>query len=64
MVSDWAEILRQGIAGARPSGVQVRCRLWLPTDDDIYVSLFGPQRLAHRMFGRINPHWYLDGSDN
>lgn len=60
----WAEILREGLAGARPSGVQIRARLWLPTDDDIYGSLFGPQALAARMFGRLNPHWYLDGSDN
>lgn len=60
---DWTTILRAGLAGASPPLPNIIYRRWLPTDDDIYGSLFGPQALAARMFGRLNPHWYLDGSD-
>lgn len=62
LVSDWAEILRKGLAGGSPP-LSIIYRRWLPTDDDIYGSLYGPQALAHKIFGRLNPHWYLDGSD-
>lgn len=62
-VPSWQTKMREGLAGASPS-LSITLRRWLPTDDDIYGSLFGPQALAARMFGRLNPHWYLDGSDN
>lgn len=62
MVSGWAEFLQKGLAGASPPLSNI-CRRWLPTEDNIYGSLYGPQALAARMFGRLNPHWYLDGGD-
>ena len=34
---------------------------WLLSDDDHYRQLYGPQALVARQFGRIDPHWYLDG---
>lgn len=57
----WQRKILDGIAGASPPlTITVR---WLPTDDEIYGSLYGPQALAARMFGRIDPHWYLGGSE-
>ena len=60
--SSWPTKMREGLAGASPP-LSITYHRWLPTGDDIYGSLFGPQALAARMFGRLNPHWYLDGSD-
>lgn len=59
-VPSWQTKMREGLAGASPP-LSITLHRWLPTDDDIYGSLFGPQALAARMFGRLNPHWYLDG---
>lgn len=57
--NDWSVLLRDVIDDAPPLTITVH--RWLPTDDDIYGSLYGPQALAARMFGRIDPHWYLGG---
>lgn len=45
----------------KDAGLTITAWRWLPTDDEIYGSLYGPQALAARMFGRIDPHWYLGG---
>lgn len=58
----WQRKLLDGIAGASPP-LTIMVRRWLPSDDDIFGSLFGPQALAARMFGRIDPHWYLGGGE-
>ena len=61
MRTSWQYKLLEGLAGAGPP-LTITARRWLLTDDEIYGSLYGPQALAARMFGRIDPHWYLDGS--
>lgn len=58
----WVDILRSSLQGVRP-GITVQCNLWIPSEDDTHRSLFGSQSLAAVQFGRINPHWYLDGSE-
>lgn len=57
----WRVVLQRGIAGGSPR----RATLFpsKSTADGLLGSLFGPQWLAHRMFGRIDPHWYLRGCD-
>lgn len=57
--NDWT--LMRSVFGDSPATITVH--RWLPTDDQIYGSLFGPQWLARRMFGRIDPHWYLRGDE-
>ncbi|RFZ15033.1 hypothetical protein VIMS_02463 [Mycobacterium marinum] len=58
--SDWTVLAREFFGDSPPV---ITVNRWLPTDDETYDSLFGPQRLAHRMFGRIDPHWYLRGDE-
>lgn len=61
MRSLWDDpLLREVLADAN---LTITVKTWIPTRDELYGSLFGPQKLAARMFGRIDPHWYLDGAE-